>query len=357
MAARPIKRKVSSRQLVASANQVDAAVEKQERARTQKEEHRMLQEIVGELQQMPDKIAKAYMLVVESDACLPKKESTEGAPLEFSEHYQTLARLPLGYLRSTFLPVFLPALTSADVMAKLISQDADVDFKLMMAVLVVQRNHPFGPKSEPKFVAAYRRRHEVRGYPCAKLCWNEKFEIDWNKEGLFTLLPPRPKRLLQNDWTKHSYKEVSIGNGRIKASLGKYGAIVDATWKIEKNWDYGEAVLVDENGDYPVKLASFFATNEAFQAYVAPEFTLVTASDPDGAGSTSTPKAKAGKRAREMVRRGTPVTLTDIFKEPASGAEPEVVMESPASSKQSPVEGQAVVDAASQVLENLNADQ
>ena len=58
----------------------------------------------------------------------------------------TLGRLPLGYLRSTFLPVFLPALTSGEVMAKLLSRDAEVDWKMMMALLVVQKSSPIRPE-------------------------------------------------------------------------------------------------------------------------------------------------------------------------------------------------------------------
>ena len=202
MAARPLKRKLSSRQLQASANQVDAAVEKQERARTQKEEHRMLQEIMGELQQVPEKIQKAYMLVVESDSCLPKKDSVEGSPMEFSEHYQTLSRLPLGYLRSTFLPIFLQHSPLQMSWPKLLSQDGEADFKLMQAVLVVQKSHPFGPKLEPKFVAAYRRRHEMRGHPCAKLSWWHETTSDQlePRRGSTNSCQSKPKRLLPNDY-------------------------------------------------------------------------------------------------------------------------------------------------------------
>ena len=351
MAARPLKRKLSSRQLTASANQVDAAIEKQERARSQKEEHRMLAEITGELQQCPEKIVKAYMLVVETDACLPKKEGGAGSTLEFSEHYQTLSRLPLGYLRTTFLPTFIPALLAGDEMTKLLAQDPEVDFKIMMALLVVGRNHAFGPKREPEFVAAYRRRHEMHGHPCAKLSWGTDHIINWNKEGLYKLLPVKPKRLLPNDYAKHSYSAVTIGNGKIKASLGKYGAIVDASWEIQKNWDFAEASLVDENGDYPVKLASFFAGNEAFQAYVAPEFSMVVANS--DAGSGSTPKGKPGKQARQMVRRGTPVALTELFKDDAEA--PDGPQQPPA--EEVTIEGQDAVDAAADVLQNLNAPQ
>ena len=193
-------------------------------------------------------------------------------------------------------------------------------------------------------MAAYKRRAELHGHPCAKLCWNSEYVIDWNAEGLYKLLPAVPKRLAVNDYHKHRYDSVSIGGGGVKVSLGKYGTIVDANWRIEKNWDFGEAELVDEDGSYGLKLATFFSADERWKAYVEPEFAMVAAVDRDDVSTT--PKGK--KAARQMVRRATPVTLSELFSAPPS-AQP---ADTQADENQK-AEGQDILDAAAAVVSEL----
>eukprot|EP00403_Amphidinium_massartii_P024252 CAMPEP_0178390044 /NCGR_PEP_ID=MMETSP0689_2-20121128/10441_1 /TAXON_ID=160604 /ORGANISM="Amphidinium massartii, Strain CS-259" /LENGTH=369 /DNA_ID=CAMNT_0020010537 /DNA_START=164 /DNA_END=1273 /DNA_ORIENTATION=+ len=309
------KRAASTREMEQKDRKQEEAITARVEAEEATKRKQDIEKIRLELENNPKKVKRALLLVCESNACLPKQEGPTTPPKEqpFSDHYELLVRMPVGFLHSKMLPKLVQNLDSATV-KKLIEKDGKIDQKMLMATLVVSPSHPFAPRLPSELLHVYTRRAERRGKPCSDLCWSPDFVVDWQKFGLYRMQPELPAGASEAEQTQHKYTTVVFAKS-ITAALGEYGNLIDGSWVIVENHDFSSACIQKGDGTFSTPLKSFFANSREFAQMIEPEYTFEQEppSTPTRAGGKAKAKAKAkaksegaGGRARgikQVIRR------------------------------------------------------
>ena len=126
------------------------AMEKWDQGSESRARKLMLDAIVKELTERPEKLNKAHRAVL-SDVFLEQPPDMETPQKRFSEHLRKVSRVPQGYLR-TFLSGLSDEKVSEKQLRLLEAADKKVLLKLLQCACGVEPSWPFGPYDQEEWV-------------------------------------------------------------------------------------------------------------------------------------------------------------------------------------------------------------
>jgi hypothetical protein len=221
-----------------------------------------LSEIYNRFKEDPDSIEQVWVLLFKERQ--PRCVATDDNH-PFSTKYLYLSRVP-----KTFLQKWMPSVSSlkeADLVE--IGKTDPVSLgQALCAGLVQDWQDPIGPLDKGEWKHAAEQRHASLGCRFDKLVLNDG-KFDWDKGGLFHLLPERSELAKQDTplFTKLSFLDMEVTFDE--------GFNVPSSATILDNWSHSKATLYRQ-GAVPEKIpcASFFQGLPEFSQRTAPMFSF-----------------------------------------------------------------------------------